>query len=156
MKKNKTNLDEMQEQKLLEIEHGMAWLAFWALLVAIVIQLFLFGPGEIRAILGEWIVFIVMCVYLIAGCTKNGIWSRTLKPDRRTNFLGSLVGAVSAGAVVGALVYRSFGILKAALIAFGGVGGITLVCCYGMLTLAAKAYKKRLEETENACEGEVR
>ncbi len=28
MKKKKSNLDEMQEQKLLQIEHNMAWLAW--------------------------------------------------------------------------------------------------------------------------------
>ena len=30
----KNNLDEMQEQKLLHIEHNGCWLAFWALLAA--------------------------------------------------------------------------------------------------------------------------
>ena len=30
MKNMKNNLDEMQEAKLLQIEHNACWLAFWA------------------------------------------------------------------------------------------------------------------------------
>ena len=34
----KNNLDEMQEQELLKIEHNGYWLAFWGLLTAIVAE----------------------------------------------------------------------------------------------------------------------
>ncbi len=43
MKKRKNNLDERQEQRLLQIESSGFWLAFWGLLAAIVIQLFVNG-----------------------------------------------------------------------------------------------------------------
>ena len=41
MKKTESNLDEMQEQKMLKIEHNGYWLGFWGLLAAILI---LSGP----------------------------------------------------------------------------------------------------------------
>ena len=64
MKKSESLLDEMQEQKLLTIEHNMAWLAFWGLLAAMVIQLFAFGPAHMETVLGEWIVFMAQGGYL--------------------------------------------------------------------------------------------
>ena len=39
MKKTESNLDEMQEQKMLKIEHNGYWLGFCGLLVAILIIL---------------------------------------------------------------------------------------------------------------------
>lgn len=38
MKKTESQLDEMQEQKLLKIEHTSFWLAFWGLVAAILVQ----------------------------------------------------------------------------------------------------------------------
>ena len=43
MKKN--NLDEMQEQALLKIEHNGCWLAFWGLLAVMAIQMVMGVPG---------------------------------------------------------------------------------------------------------------
>ena len=37
-KRNKSNLDERQEQRLLRIERNGCWLAFWGLLVAMGVQ----------------------------------------------------------------------------------------------------------------------
>src|SRR3712207_7310302 len=59
MKKNK--LDEMQEQKLLKIEHNGMWIAFWGLLAAILFQT-IFEKGNFT---GEWIVFMVMSLYTL-------------------------------------------------------------------------------------------
>ena len=41
MKKN--NLDEMQEQELLKIEHNGCWLAFWLLFASMAVESFAFG-----------------------------------------------------------------------------------------------------------------
>ena len=45
MKKKKNNLDEMQEQKLLKIEHNGCWLAFWGLFIVLIAQFIFYGPG---------------------------------------------------------------------------------------------------------------
>ena len=48
MKNVKSNLDEMQEAKLLQIEHKGCWLAFWGLLAAMIVELFVFGVENMR------------------------------------------------------------------------------------------------------------
>ena len=59
----KSNLDEMQEQELLKIEHNGCWLAFWGLLAVMAIQMVMGVPGT--QMLGEWIVFMVLALYLV-------------------------------------------------------------------------------------------
>ena len=67
MKKN--NLDEMQEQELLKIEHNGCWLAFWGLLAVMVIQMVMGVPGA--QMLGEWIMFMVLALYIVIACLAH-------------------------------------------------------------------------------------
>lgn len=52
MKKNKSNLDERQELKLLKIEHNGCWFAFWGLLAVMLVQLLL-GNNDAKNLAGE-------------------------------------------------------------------------------------------------------
>ena len=52
--KRKNNLDEMQELELLKIEHNGCWIAFWGLIIAIVVQNLTGGAMEPRTLAGEW------------------------------------------------------------------------------------------------------
>ena len=65
MKKIKNRLDEMQEQRMLKIEHNGCWLAFWGLLVMLLIQEFVYGAGNWRYMAGEWIVFMCLALYML-------------------------------------------------------------------------------------------
>ena len=103
MRKTRNRLDEMQEQKLLRIECRGCWFAFWALLASIFIQQFLFGAGDFKQIAGEWIVFMVLALYLSISCMRAGIWSRSFKPAFKTNLVTSFVAAVAAGTHVWAV-----------------------------------------------------
>lgn len=150
----KNQLDEMQEQKLLKIEHNMAWLAFWGLLAAIVAQTALFGFGDFQAIAGEWIVFIVICVYSVIDCVRNGIWDRKLKADPKTNFLASLIGGAAFGLVIGIRVYRASGDLEGAAVSFLISGLFVLALCFVFMTLISGIYKKRLKKMEEPDEEE--
>ena len=58
MKLRKSNLDEQQERKLLEIESRGCWLAFWGLLVALIVETVVMTK-DLRAIIGEWVLFII-------------------------------------------------------------------------------------------------
>ena len=62
MKKN--NLDEMQEQELLKIEHNGCWLAFWGLLAVMAVQMMMRVPGS--QMLGEWIVFMSVILDILS------------------------------------------------------------------------------------------
>ena len=143
MKKN--NLDEMQEQALLKIEHNGCWLAFWGLLAVMAIQMVMGVPGT--QMLGEWIVFMVLALYLVIACLRKGIWDRHLKANWKTNLIISLL----AGAAAGILITVSNPYLSEPLdyvLVAGISGGFTFVLCFIFLSLSMKLYKKRREKLD--------
>ena len=143
MKKN--NLDEMQEQKLLKIEHNGCWLAFWGLLAVMAIQMVMGVPGT--QMLGEWIVFMVLGLYIGIACLRKGIWDRHLKANWKTNLIVSLL----ASAAVGVLITASNPYLSEPLdyVLVAGISGVfTFVLCFAALSLCMKLYKKRREKLD--------
>ena len=147
MTTRKTNLDERQELILLDIEHKACWLAFWGLLVAILAQEVIYG-GELRYVAGEWIVFMLLCVYMLHGCMKNGIWDRRLQPDNKTNALASLGAGAVVGVVCFLIVMRRADNLKIAGCAGVFAGIFTAVLCFAALSISAARYRKKLQEAE--------
>lgn len=153
MMKSKNNLDEMQEQKLLKIEHTACYIAFWGLLAVIYIQKAM-GKGDIVSVGGEGLVLVVMSLYILAGCMKNGIWDRRLKPDIKTNVKLSL----ATGAFVGVFwflnsYYRYHVLLSSFLtfvMMFVSVGFIT----FAILSAAAYIYNRRKRKLDDIAEKE--
>ena len=136
----KTNLDEMQEQALLKIEHNGCWLAFWGLLAVMAVQMLLRVPG--RQLFGEWIVFMALALYLAAACLRAGIWDRHLQANWKTNVIASLLAAIAAGT----LVILSNPYLSEPLdyVLVGGItAGFTFLLCFAALSICTKLYKKR-------------
>ena len=153
-KETKNNLDEMQEQKLLKLESRGFWLIWWALLAAMAVQLLVYGVEARRHLLGEWAVFMLASVYMVAACIKQGLWDRKLKPNFRTNLLLSLLAGVVAGGLMGVYSYRSFGAAEAAWWTVALVGGCTFALCLLALSLSAAAYKKRRQKLDKGEAGE--
>ena len=81
MKKTKSNLDELQELKLLKIEHNGCWLAFWGLLAVILTQIAI-GNDSKQDLSGEWIVFMCLALYLTVRMHKK----RNLGQKAETKF----------------------------------------------------------------------
>ena len=142
----KSNLDEMQEQALLRIEHNGCCLAFWGLLAAMAIQ-GVMGAG-IRELAGEWIVFMGLCLYLVGSCLRHGIWDRKLNPNAKTNLVISLLAGIAVGVFVGVVYFRNarewldlvlIGVIPAIL---------TFVLCFAALTVCAALYKKRRKQLD--------
>ena len=138
MKKN--NLDEMQEQALLKIEHNGCWLAFWGLLAAMALQMVMRVPG--RQMLGEWIVFMALSLYIVIACLRKGIWDRHLKANRKTNLIVSLLAAVAMGILVTLSNPYLSEPLDYVLVA-GLTGGFTFVLCFAALSVCTKLYRNR-------------
>ena len=138
MKKN--NLDEMQEQELLKIEHNGCWLAFWGLLAAMALQMVMRVPG--RQMLGEWIVFMALSLYIVIACLRKGIWDRHLKANRKTNLIVSLLAAVATGILVTLSNPYLSEPLDYVLVA-GLTGGFTFVLCFAALSVCTKLYRNR-------------
>ena len=141
----KSNLDEMQEQELLKIEHYGCWMAYWGLLAAMVIQMVMRVPGA--QMLGEWIIFVIMSLYICIACMRKGIWDRRLKANWKTNLVISLLAAVA----VAVLVVLSNPYLSEPLdyvLTAGLTGGFTFVLGFAALSVSLKLYKKRREKLE--------
>ena len=136
----KSNLDEMQEQALLKLEHNGCWLAFWGLLAAMALQMVMRVPG--RQMLGEWIVFMALSLYIVIACLRKGIWDRHLKANWKTNLIVSLLAAVATGIfVILSNPYLSEP-LDYVLVA-GLTGGFTFVLCFAALSVCTKLYRNR-------------
>ena len=137
----KSNLDEMQEQALLKIEHNGCCLAFWGLLAAMGIQMLLKVPG--KAMLGEWIVFMALCVYLLAACLRQGIWDRHLKANPKTNLVVSAVAGVAVSIFFGVLFRENASELLDYLL-ISTIPGITVfILCFALMTVCPALNKPR-------------
>lgn len=148
MKKTESQLDEMQEQKLLKIEHTGFWLAFWSLLATILVQLALY-PGDQRAVAGEFVVFFLMGIYLTLGCIKNGIWDRKLKPNWQTNLKLSLLAGCLFGLYQAVRVYLQFHLFLGAAVVLVLTALFTTAICFAGVQIAATLTKKRKQHLEN-------
>jgi len=136
----KTNLDEMQEQDLLKIEHNGCWLAFFCLCAAIFLQAALGRDAASYA--GEVAVLMILCLYMALDCLRRGIWCRRLLPSGKTNLLFSLLGAAVGGffTATGNPYIRSFADF---LLVFLISALFTFVLCFAALSLCSWLYKKR-------------
>ena len=148
MKKMKNKLDERQEQKLLQIEHNGCWFAFWALLISILVQQGMYGFSSVKEVAGEWIIFMILCIYILSGCIRNGIWDRHLSASPKTNFIVSLIASVLFGILMGVMSYFNFHSIEAALATMVIIAITTFILCFLFLSLTARMYKKRVKQLE--------
>ena len=141
--KRKNNLDEMQEQELLKIEHNGCWLAFWGLLIAMIVQSFAFGNMDFKTLAGEWIVFMVLALYLAFACVRRGIWDRKLAMNIKTNLIVSAVAGIVMGIFNAVMVFRNYHNPVGTAVAAGIVAVITFIICFAVLTVMMKQTQKR-------------
>ena len=141
--KMKSNLDEMQEQELLKIEHNGCWLAFWGLLIAMIVQSFAFGNMDFRTLAGEWIVFMMLALYLAFACVRKGIWDRKLAMNTKTNLITSAIAGIVMGIFNAVMVFKNFHKPAGTAIAAVIVAAITFIICFAALTVAMTVTKKR-------------
>ena len=136
----KNMMDEMQEQTQLRIESGGCWLAFSGMLAAMVVQCVLHCTPASMA--GEWVVFMVLCVYMLVQETRSGLWDRHLKPNLGTNLLLSLLTVV-AMAVFGLFAFDFWNWVSALL-----TGIATALLVFGGLQLGMWLVKGRRKELD--------
>ncbi len=148
MKKWKSNLDEMQEQELMKLEHRTLWLGYWLLLAVILVQLIF--TGSIEATLGEFIVLLIMCLYLSIGCLRLGIWDRHMKANWKTSLIGSLIAGSVVGLVGLARSLLAYGYTNFVATAFTFLFPFmfTTILTYGVLSLSVAIYRRRKEKLE--------
>lgn len=149
MKKRRNKLDEMQEQKLLTIEHNGCWLAFWGLFAALVVQALYYGPEAWKNYIGEWIVFMCLALYMVVACLKNGIWDRKYSPTPATNLIFSIGVGIFCGMFQFASSYRRYGALAGSAAAGVFQGLLAFAVCMAGFAFVTFLYHKKVDKLEN-------
>lgn len=147
--KQKNKLDEMQEQKLLKIEHYGVWIAFWGLLLMIIIQTITGGGNALRYIAGEFIIIMTLAIFMLTAALKNGIWDRRLAPNLKTNTIISLVASFICGFIIFAVSYFNYHHFMVSVASGFFTMVFTLFLTLVALSVAAAVYKKRVTTLEN-------
>lgn len=140
----KSNLDEMQEQTLLRIEHYACWTAYWCLCISIIVQVLM--GAYLDHILGEVFSLAVSSLYMLFACLRHGIWDRKLKPTFKANLLCSLAAGVFMGIVFWvAPVSQKFSMRPLFAI---GLACFVFLFSLGVLSLCSYFYKKQSAKLE--------
>ena len=106
-KKEAKKMDEMQKLQLMKLEEHSFWITFWTL-CAIVVGQALMGAG-FREIAGELAALLIAGGCVTVLCLKNGLWSVSYQPSRKTNVVFSAGAALALGAVY---ALRAFLVLR--------------------------------------------
>ena len=144
MKVRTSKLDEQQERKLLEIESRGFWLAFWGLLIALIVEMLVLE--DIRGVFGVWIVFMGMALYMGISCYRAGIWDRRQDMSPKNCLVISVAGGVVVAVVMFVFTFMRYGKLWGSLATGVFMGLFCFALGYAALRLAARATKKRQDE----------
>lgn len=145
----KNNLDEMQEQTLLKIEARGMWIAFYGLLLLMLVQVLINGRQLAASFMGEGILLFVLSVYIVASCLRHGIWDRRLRPTPKTNTVLSAITGAAVGVVMGVRSYLDWHAAVGSVAVFIFCAGMTFVLCYGAMTVCSKLYEKKKTKLES-------
>jgi len=150
-KRTPSQLDEMQQAKLLKINSNGMNLCYIGLLAAILIQWLV--KRDFSAIIGEVIVFYLLMFYITGASIYEGLWSSKVKPSIRSNLLISLIPAAAVGILLvlrNALSADASTVLSAPVILL--LMGIAYALCMAVLSALLCLYNRRrsvLDEQEN-------
>ncbi len=148
MRKNKSKLDEMQEKKLLKIEHNALTLTGVGLLAAIYIQQAVWTTDS-RVVIGESAVLLVSSLYVLIACIRNGIWDRSAKqPNMKKNTLISLIVSLAFAAfwfVVSYIRYRAW---QGSLATFAVMFLMMFILLMAVFTTSSILYNRRSRKME--------
>ncbi len=151
--KRKNNIDEMQEQKLLKIESRGFWLAYWGLVAAIFIQTAM-GNSGFQYIGGESIILIIISLYTVVDCIRNGIWDRKLKPDFKTNLLLSLAAGLAVGIFWFIVSYHRYHALAGSFATFAMMFIMVSVLVFVALSITSGLYKHKKNKIDKETDEE--
>ena len=145
----KSNLDEMQENKLLKIERNGYRIAFWGLIAVIIIeQVIGMIKNEPMDIVGECVILIIMCIYVLVASIKNGIWDRNSKPDIKRNVLISFFASLLMGVFGGSLCFIRLDDIKLSIIAAAIMSAFSFFVLVLAFAISAYTYNKKKKELE--------
>ncbi len=159
MKKTKTKkvIDERQEKKLLEIGSGGFWIAYWILLAVMLVQMAIESIDMniyIPSFAGEWLVFMIMCVYMVCRCAKNNIWEVKREPSAKANLVYSLIAGAVMGVMWFIVPYVKSGKLIGSIASGVFIAAVVFGLCMAALSISAASYRRKKRKIEEAEETE--
>ena len=141
---SKNEFDEMQEQTAKKIESRGFWFMWTGLLIAMAVQGLMHAPGS--AIAGEWIIFMLGCIYILEEFLRHGLFDRHFKPNLATSIVSALIGAIG----LGVYEYFMYHFWLGALISGIFTGALIFVA----MTIYTWIYKRQHNKLENFSEEE--
>ena len=148
MRKNKGKLDEMQEKKLLKIEHNALTLTGIGLIAAIFIQQAIWTT-DTRTVIGECAVLLVVSLYLLIACIRNGIWDRSAKkPSMKKNTVVSLAVSMAFAAFWAIVSYIRYHAWQGSLATFVVIFLMMFVLLMVVFAISSIAYNRRRHKLE--------
>lgn len=147
----RSNLDELQEQKLLKIEEKCFSLAMVGNFIVLLAELIL--PLAVESLdhttmyicaLMTCALIVILCGVEVILCFKNGIWSRKMKPNNKTNIAVSIVSGCAIALVVAAIRIIDNGFAQPHHIVIGALlaGAFTFALCFGILSIVKHSFNK--------------
>ena len=143
-------LDEMRDQKMLKMEEYGFWILFWGLALAVVVQLFL--GGTLRQVAGELIVLAIGGVYVLATSQKNGLWTRSAEPTRKSNGVASIIPAAVICVLNVIKLIQKKEISTNDILLGIGFTAAAYVLCFIVLEILRTAYEKRRQKLDDTGE----
>ncbi len=148
MRKTRTNnLDEMQDQKLLKMEEYGFWIMFWALAIAVAVQLI--TGSTLKETAGEIAVLLIGSIYIAAASLKNGLWTRKFTPSMKGNAIASIVPAVLIAVIHAIKMIRSESFNAGNVVFTAAVMAAVYAACFAVLEAFRAMYKKRRAELDD-------
>ena len=154
MRKNRTNnLDEMQDQKLLKMEEYGFWIMFWALAIAIVVQLII--GSTLKEVVGEIAVLLIGSIYIAATSLKNGLWTRSSEPSRKGNAVISIIPTVIIAAINAFKMIQNNQLETNSILIAAAFAIVAYIGCFVILEVYRTAYNKRRKKLDDTDETEI-
>lgn len=153
----KNDLDEMQEKKLLKVEHHACWIGFWGLTAAIYIQQAIgILTDTPQNTTGETIVLLVMSAYIIIRCISNGIWDRKLKPNMKTNTIISVSVSVAVALFQSIITYAKYQKLLGSIGVFVFMSCLLFVLMMLVFGISVSLYRRKTLQLEKLADQDER
>lgn len=152
--KNKNGLDEMQQIKLMQIEHKTLMIMMAGLIAAMMIQNAVW-ISDGRLVLGESIVLMISSLYMLVACIKNGIWERkSNKPSLKRNIVISVIVSFVFGvfwAIVSFVRYKAW---QGSLASFAFIFIFMFVLLMIAFSISSAAYMHKVKKMEQLADKE--
>lgn len=87
-------IDERQRADLRRVESYGYWIAFWLLLVSVIVKSVMLGRPK-EEWLTEWVIFMILAIYNVVSLAWIGVWSENSpKPTFASSVSSSLLGSL--------------------------------------------------------------